>query len=122
MFLRLAVFCFIALMLACVAPTGTLLPFAFFQCITLRGLAFIFSRSLMTLPGFGYTFIIMAKAILWVRLALAVLEGVALIVVHKWVPVEDALSKETCTSSVHNFRATPHILDAVPSKDTLPLF
>ena len=46
MFLRLAVFGFVTLMLTCVSYTGTLLPFAFFHRITLRRLATVFSRSL----------------------------------------------------------------------------
>ena len=46
MFLRLAVFGFVTLMLTCVSHTGTLLPFAFFHRIALRRLATVFSRSL----------------------------------------------------------------------------
>jgi len=123
MFLRLAVFGFVTLMLTCVSYTGTLLPFAFFHRITLRRLATVFSSSLMmTLPGFGYAFPMVAEAILWVGLAAAVFVGVALIVLDKRVSIQNALSKEANTSGVRNFRAHPNILDAVMSKDTLPLF
>jgi len=64
----------------------------------------------MTLPGFGHTFPIVAEAILWVGLATAVFVGVALIMLNKWVPIHNALSKEASTSSVLNFRAARNIL------------
>jgi len=107
--LGLAVFCFLTFPFASVASTRTLLPLAFFHGIalwaqqTLSGSPF----KLVAFPklafrqtfAFDHTLPNMAKAILWVGLATAVLVSVALFVVNSLVVVvQFTLSKVTKTS------------------------
>ena len=69
---------------------------------------------LVALPSLRHTLLIVAEALLWVGLAVAVFVGVALVVLNKWVSIRSTFSKDTFTSDVR------HHVAFLPLHHTIP--
>ena len=69
---------------------------------------------LVALPSLRHTLSIVAKALLWVGLAVAVFVGVALVVLNKGVSIRSTFSKDTFTSDVR------HHVAFLPLHHTIP--
>ena len=69
---------------------------------------------LVALPSLRHTLSIVAKALLWVGLAVAVFVGVALVVLNKGVSIRSTFSKDTFTPDVR------HHVAFLPLHHTIP--